>query len=237
MRVVIGIQCRTNSARLPGKALMVVGNKTIIQHVIDACKESSAFLNRRGTRYSIYANVALLVPKNDNDLIDAVKHSVDRIYEGSENDVLSRYVLACNSTKDITHIVRITGDCLYIPSHVISRHIKYALKKKADYCTNVLERCNPEGWDCEVLSTRLVHWLDENAVEGRDREHVTSLIPTAIKGGFFPPRFKVCNSTDSIDLSHIKTSIDTPEDLDRACIEFQTRRDKNATVRKYGEVF
>lgn len=237
MRVVIGIQCRTNSERLPGKALMYVGQKTVIEHVIDACKKSASFLNRTGSRYNLFANVAVLVPTNDIDLIMHVRPMVDRVIEGSENDVLSRYVKAVNSTKGISHIVRVTGDCLYLPPHVISRHVKYALKKDADYCTNILERCNPEGWDCEVISTRLITWLDQNATEGFDREHVTTLIPRAIEEGLFPERFTVYNSSDSIDLSHLKTSIDTPEDFDRAVIEFETRRQKNERVRKYGEVF
>ena len=173
-KVLIGIQCRMNSERLPGKALMEVGGKPIVEHVIQSCKASAKYVSQLG-RYNTYCRVALLIPKGCEALIKAMKKKID-IIEGPENDVISRYMKALEST-DSDYVVRVTGDCLYIPSHVISRHIKYAIQKESDYCNNILQRCNPEGWDTEVISKRLLLWLNENATTPEDREHVTTFIP------------------------------------------------------------
>ena len=233
-KVLIGIQCRMNSERLPGKALKQVGAKPIIEHVVQSCKASAKYINQLG-RYNTHCRVFLLVPRGDDELIHAMKKKID-IIEGPENDVISRYVKGLNTT-DSDYVVRITGDCLYIPSHVISRHIKYAIQKESDYCNNILQRCNPEGWDTEVISKRLLHWLDENATSAQDREHVTTYIPKALDGRYFPNRFKIHTSKDHIDLSHIKTSIDTLEDYERAVMEFAARSQKSEYCRRYGEVF
>ncbi len=234
-KVLIGVQCRMNSERLPGKALLKIGGKTIIEHVLAQCRSSASYINKQG-RYDTHCQVVLLVPRGDDELIRYMKNKID-IIEGPENDVITRYVKAVNSS-EYDYVVRITGDCLYITNHAISRHIKYALQREdADYVNNVLQRCNPEGWDTEVISRRLLDWLDQNATTGEDREHVTTYIPKAIQGGYFPKRFKIYTSKDHIDLSHIKTSIDTPEDYELALQEFEIRKQKIAECRKFGEVF
>ena len=233
-KVLIGVQCRMNSERLPGKALMQVGGRAIIEHVVGSCKSSAKYVSQLG-RYNTYCRVALLVPRGDEELIQHMRKKID-IIEGPENDVIGRYIKALNTTES-DYIVRITGDCLYIPSHVISRHIKYAIQKESDYCNNVLQRCNPEGWDTEVISKRLLNWLDINATEPADREHVTTYIPKAMYGGYFPKRFKVHTSRDHIDLSHVKTSIDTRDDYDNAVQEFRIRAEKSEECKRFGDVF
>jgi spore coat polysaccharide biosynthesis protein SpsF len=233
-KVIIGIQCRTNSERLPGKALLRVSGKTIIERVLFTCQTSAKYVTGLA-RYNAYCRVALLVPRGDYALINAMKKFVD-IIEGPEDDVIARYVKAANTT-DADFIVRVTGDCLYLPSHVISRHIKYAIQKDSDYCNNILQRCNPEGWDTEVLSKNLLDWLNINATTPEDREHVTTLIPKALAEDYFPKRFKIHTSKDHLDLSAIKTSIDTKDEYETACREFETRRQKIDVCQRYGEIF
>jgi spore coat polysaccharide biosynthesis protein SpsF len=158
------------------------------------------------------------------------------IFEGQEHDVLSRYYQALRSYRS-DYIVRVTGDCYYLPSHTIARHIKRVLKHPADYVNNVLERCIPEGFDCELISQQLLVWLHENAKTASEREHVTSLIPKKIEEGVFPQKFKICTATDQLDFSHLKTSIDTAEDYERACQEFETRKKKYENSIRIGSVF
>ena len=233
-KVLIGIQCRMNSSRLPGKALMTIGDKTLIEHVVSKCIDAAKFLNNQ-SRYQAVTRVALLIPFAETQLIDKMKNKVD-IIEGPELDVLSRYAVAMELTKS-DYIVRITGDCLYIPSHTISRHVKYALQRNSDYCNNILQRTNPEGWDTEVISRKLFHWLEDNARDKLHREHVTNFIPHALKTDIFPVRFKIHTSTDHIDMSDKITSIDTLEQYKDACKEFERRREKIEYCKRYGEVF
>ena len=225
-----------NSERLPGKALLQVGGKTVIEHVINACKRSASFINRT-ERYNAHCECRILVPKDDDELIEHVSKKID-VITGPENDVITRYVKAANSfEKPADYIVRITGDCLFIPSHNISRHIKQALKSKGDYVNNILERVHPEGWDTEVLSKRLLDYLDNNASRGHDREHVTTLIKDELQHQLFPKHFQIHNCKDQIDMSHVKTSIDTLEDYNRALADFKKREMQRERTERYGKVF
>jgi len=61
LNICIGIQARSTSKRLPNKALQMVGDKPLLQHVIDACKKSALYMNRHQTREVV--QVAVLTPK------------------------------------------------------------------------------------------------------------------------------------------------------------------------------
>jgi spore coat polysaccharide biosynthesis protein SpsF (cytidylyltransferase family) len=223
-----------NSERLPGKALLEIGGRTIIEHVIKSCFAAASFITRR-SEYMAYCETRLLVPKDDDELIAHMKDKIE-IITGPENDVITRYIKAANSFR-ADYVVRITGDCLYIPAHNISRHIKRALKTKADYTNNILERVHPEGWDTEVLSKRLLDYLDMRSTSGHDREHVTTLIRRELDNEEFPKHFKVHNAKDQIDFSHVKTSIDTLEDYQRALADFKKRELARERTERYGKVF
>jgi spore coat polysaccharide biosynthesis protein SpsF (cytidylyltransferase family) len=229
--VILGIQARSTSTRLPNKVNMQVGGKPILQHVLDACQIAARFL--RTGNLGVVVNVVLLVPKGDS--IATHYRSRVPVYEGDEHDVLSRYVAVTREMKaDI--VVRITADCLFIPPHHIAKHVKAALIKGRDYTTNTHHRTHKEGWDCEVLSGRLVEWLNENATTSYDREHVTTLIG---KGKPFPFIFddgkpSVCHVINFCDESEAKTSIDTLEEFEHAEKLFQRYQVARLEAKKNG---
>lgn len=232
-KVLIGIQCRTQSERLPGKALLKVSGKTIIEHVVGKSISAAAYINRSSLNCRVV--VRLLVPKNDMPLIELMSPRVE-IVEGHEHDVLSRYIKAANAEKaDL--VVRITGDCLFVPSFSISRHIKLSLKHNLDYCSNTIERMMPEGFDTEVLSMDLLNYLDRVCNTGLEREHVTTKIPQLFQSHGFLSSFKMGFSREDIDLSERKTSIDTKEDYEKALIDFEKREEKISRLLQYGQVF
>jgi spore coat polysaccharide biosynthesis protein SpsF len=160
------------------------------------------------------------------------------IIEGDELDVLARYVKASNQIKP-AYIVRLTADCVFMPPHLISKHIKAAVLKNRDYTTNTWIRTWMEGFDVEVLSQRLLEWLDENA-KGEDREHVTSLIKSQGYDKFpFADPFElpnVCHILNDIDMSFFKTSIDTEEDLKKAVDLFDRIKVKRCEAKRNGVV-
>ena len=234
-QIIIGIQCRSNSERLPGKCFLEIGGTSIIEKVVDTCHQTSKYLNGL-PKYDVYCRPVLLVPYGDHQLIDHMKNRV-LVFEGEENDVLDRYAKAASLYR-ADYIVRITGDCFYIPSHTVSRHVKRILRRPADYVNNVLHRCQPEGWDCEVLSRELLNWLDENAQGDDDREHVTTYIRKAIENGSFPRElFNVATATDHFDFSGVKTSIDTFDDYLAALAEYDLRKKKNEKCLEIGSLF
>lgn len=215
-RVYIGIQARSTSTRLPSKVFEKIGDKTMLNHVVDSCLDAARYLNRNTSSNDIRASVALLVPKGD-PIVTTFKstRSFDAvsIIEGDEHDVLSRYMELVKAQSP-DYIVRITADCPLIPHFVISKHISNAVVNESDYESNVDERVRtaPDGWDCEVLSKRILEYANENAKSPSDREHVSTFIrsnpPEWIRHGTtisFLPMFGMLP----------KLSVDTQEDLER----------------------
>lgn len=209
----IVIQARSTSTRFPGKIYERIGNKPILQHVLDACYNSSNYINAYTGRHGIVCGVALAVPTND-DLIKPYSNHI--IIQGPENDVLTRYKMASERLNS-DYIVRITSDCPFIPPFIISKAISIAVKEKLDFLTNADPRfrTSPDGHDCEVMSRKLLDWLDTNAKDEKSREHVTSYLQDNL-----PDWAQKADIIGFTDLSQIKLSVDTREDLDRLTLMY-----------------
>lgn len=201
------IQARSTSTRLPGKIFEKIGNKQILQHVLDTCESSARYTSKMKSKHGIVAEVAIVVPFGD-EIINQYGRYV--IIQGPEHNVLTRYLRAAKELKS-DYIVRITSDCPFIPAYVISKMISISVENELDFFTNAdpRYRTHPDGWDCEVMSMRMLEWLDENAA-GDDREHVCSLLSKHV-----PSWANVAYSVGIVDFSGEKFSIDTKEDLDR----------------------
>lgn len=216
-RVMIAIQARTNSTRLPGKVMKDLHGKRILDHVLDACLNASRYQNKFMDLKRVIVDVALVVPEND-PIISAYENVL--VYEGSEKDVLSRYYQIIDQADRPApdYIVRITSDCPLIPPFVITKLITTALTNRYDYVSNTDERCRtaPDGWDCEVISKRLLKYAHENATDPYDREHVTPFMRS-----FNAPWVKRGTVINFIDLSRLKLSIDTEYDLERVRSEIK----------------
>lgn len=217
-RVLIGIQARSTSTRLPRKVLAEIGGKSILQHVIDSARGSARYINSRKGTMRLAVDIALLIPKGD-EIRTHVRGNI-MLIEGSEDDVLSRYVKASKVMKP-DYVVRITADCPSLPSAIITKHITGAVMDKADYFSNVDEDCRtaPDGYDCEVMTVKVLEWLDSNAEELSDREHVTTLIRRS------PPEWAVIRHLIGWKLeANLKFSIDTADDLAKARAEQEILR-------------
>ena len=207
--VLIAIQARSTSSRLPNKGLMELEGIPIIDRVIEQARAVRDHIRRED---NITIDIAVLVPTGD-PIGEYIESQVSRtlVIYGSERNVLSRYTKAMDVFPS-NFIVRLTADCPLVPSYVIYKHIKTAIIRHADYIENVWPelRTAPDGHDVEVLSNKALGWLNENVKTDYDREHVTTLIRHE------KPNFaKYVHMTSSLDLSDVKLSIDTQEDFDR----------------------
>jgi spore coat polysaccharide biosynthesis protein SpsF (cytidylyltransferase family) len=137
--------------------------------------------------------VALLIPTGD-----PIGKDFDRVpvFEGDENDVLSRYAGAAEEFR-ASHLVRVTGDCPLLRPFVISKAISLGVQANYSYLSNVDERCrtSPDGQDVEFMSRDMLDWLNKTASTAFHREHVTTFARED------PPRWA-------------KRSVDTQEDLE-----------------------
>jgi len=220
----IGIQARSTSARFPGKVFAAIGDHMMIEHVIYAAERSANYINKFTGKNGISVSIAVLTPVGD-----AIKTRIKGrtlVVEGADADVLSRYG-QWQHMGDKDYVVRITGDCPLIPHFVITKHIMTAIKNSYDYTSNVWEdyRMSPDGHDCEVLSRNALHWLLDHAQESADREHVTTLFRKKEPAGF-----RVGHVLGHLDLSHIKISVDTEEELEFVRTEHDTLERKIRSV-------
>lgn len=229
-RTVIGIQARSTSQRLPGKINEFVGEKTVLQMVLDSALGAAHYLNRWADSKKAFTEVILLVPEGD-PIKDIYKETV-RVVEGPEHDVLTRYALMAIK-EDPDYIVRITADCPLIPQFIISKIITIAHMNRYDYLSNVDEKCRttPDGMDCEIISKRLFKYVHESASDPKDREHVTTYIRSN------PPKWALRGTViNYIDQSDLKISVDNLEDLERVRVLNDKVSSKSEAAKKiYGK--
>ncbi len=207
-KVLIAIQARSGNTRLPKKCFEPLGSKRLLDHVIDACLKAAKYSNKFTTRKNYTISVCLIVPFGD-PIIEAFGSQLP-VMEGPEEDVLTRYVKAAQLFK-ADYICRVTGDCPLIPPYVINKHVSLAAVGELDYVSNVDPPCRTslDGIDCEVISKKLLAWLDVMAKQPDEREHVTLLARS------HPPAWaKRAVTVGYFDQSELKLSVDTREDLE-----------------------
>ena len=198
MNIVAIVQARTGSTRLPGKVLLQLGNKKVLNHVFDRLKMCKNLTN---------LVLATTTNKKDDVLIDWAKENSIPFYRGSEEDVLSRYYGAAKKFKaDI--IVRITSDCPFIDFKVVDKVIKTHIKSKCDYTSNVHPPTYPDGFDTEVFTFQSIETANEKAKSKQEREHVTPFIWKKEN------KFKTQNVSYDKDYSEIRLTLDNSDDYE-----------------------
>jgi spore coat polysaccharide biosynthesis protein SpsF (cytidylyltransferase family) len=208
---------------------MLINGVSMLDRVIGAAQKSAGYINNG--KGNIQAQVCLLTPVDD-PIANSYRHKVTT-FEGSEEDVLSRYKDACDRMRP-DYIVRLTSDCPMLPPFLITKHIIIATNHGFDYTSNVEPsiRTSFDGSDVEVISRKLLDWADKEATEQADREHVTTIIRSVR-----PDWAKFANLVGYNDNSHLKLSVDEQCDLDfvRAYDELLHRKIKKA--KELGEGF
>lgn len=225
--VLVGIQARSTSKRLPGKCLEIIDQNSMTEHVLTACHSSAMHINRTNFTKAINCSVALLIPFNDK-LKAAFPN--EHIVEESEDDVLARYHKAMEEF-NADYVVRITSDCPLMSPPLITKHIMCAVKERLDFCSNVYDGCRTfiDGLDVEVISRKLLIWLHSSATEAADREHVTTYFKK------HPPLWsKIGSIIGHIDLSDVKLSVDTLEELNRVRENRKNVMDKVTLAQRLG---
>lgn len=194
MRTVAIIQARLGSTRLPGKALMDVGGKPLLQHVVERAMEI------RGVDQVIIATRsaedahAFVAGLNVDPL------NVCAFPELDEADVLKRFAAVAQLTQ-AEAIVRLTGDCVLLDPCIAHMVLKlYRETSGCHYASNVAPGYI-DGTDVEVFSRWAIDAADAHATDLFDREHVSPWVK----------RHALCATLAPI----LKTSVDTLEDLER----------------------
>ena len=199
MKVVAIVQARMGSTRLPGKVLMDIAGKTMLERVVErVC----------AARRIDEVVVATSTAPSDDAIVALCDALGVRWFRGSEEDVLDRYHgAALEAAADV--VVRVTSDCPLIEPGIIDRVVD-ALQTQPDldFAANTLEpRTFPRGLDVEAMRMAALETTCREAQHASEREHVTPFIWQQ------PKRFKLGRVCHDTDLSALRWTVDTPEDL------------------------
>jgi spore coat polysaccharide biosynthesis protein SpsF (cytidylyltransferase family) len=162
--VVVIIQARMGSSRLPNKVMKKVLGRPLIAYLLDRVSQAK--------RIDKVVLATTTKPEDDGlvEYIDSIGYDV---FRGSEDDVLSRYYEAfksINSNDNKNAIVRITGDCPLIEAELIDRVIGKYVDENMDYVA--LSADFSEGLDVEIFSEKLLTQAFNEAKLPSEREHV-----------------------------------------------------------------
>ena len=194
------VQARMGSTRLPGKVLMNLSGKPVLEHVIDRLKQSN-YINQ------------VIVATSDNEENEAIFELCGSknvlCFKGSEDDVLDRFYQACMNfdvnSNDI--LIRITADCPLIDYEIVDKTIKLHLVENNDYTSNTMPCTYPDGLDCEVFNFDILVNAWKNANLSSEREHVTLYIRN------HPEIYKLGGLTNDVDYSDLRWTLDEKEDF------------------------
>lgn len=198
MEVTAIVQTRVGSTRLPGKVLLKVMGKTILEYGIERIKKA---------KYIKDIIIATTTKKEDKQIVRLAEKLKVKAYCGSENDILDRYYQVAKRF-NLKHIARITSDCPMIDPKVIDIVVRRYFRSKADYCSNTLEETFPDGQDVEIFNFQTLAKAWREAKLLSEREHVTPYIK------MHPKKFKLVSVENKINLGDKRWTIDEPADFE-----------------------
>jgi len=164
-RVVTVVQARTGSTRLPGKVLLPLGGKTILEQML-----------ARVRRARLCGTVVVATTYEPAD--DAIEALARRVavccYRGDPLDLLDRHYQVGRAL-DADLVVKIPSDCPLIDPAIIDRVIGSCLDGhgRYDYLSNLHPPTHPDGNDVEVCTFEALATAWRVAREPSDREHTT----------------------------------------------------------------
>jgi spore coat polysaccharide biosynthesis protein SpsF len=200
VNVVIIVQARMTSTRLPGKVLKTVLEKPLLMYQIERLKQ---------VRLANEIVIATTTKHTDEPIVSLSRENSIPHFRGSEEDVLSRYYETAKAFQ-ADAIVRVTSDCPVIDAKVIDKVIQLYVENypRFDYVSNTLTRSYPRGLDAEIFSFKALSEAHHETNVYADREHVTPFIYRHSE------RYNLGNLINEENQSRHRWTVDTEEDFE-----------------------
>jgi spore coat polysaccharide biosynthesis protein SpsF len=199
VKAVLGIvQARMSSTRLPGKSLADVGGEPMLLLLLKRLQRARE-LDR--------IVVATTTERIDDQIERFASERACDVYRGPRDDVLRRFLDAAKGHTG--PVARLTGDCPLIDPAVVDEVVRlYNRNPDCVYASNVEPRSFPNGLDVEVVSRVVLEQVAQETSDPYDREHVTTYVRR------HPERFRSTVLVRNEDLSDLRWTVDTEEDLE-----------------------
>jgi len=197
MNVLAVLQARMSSRRLPGKVLEPVLGEAMLLRQVERLRRARALDD---------LVVATSSDPSDDRLADLCTGHGIAVHRGSLDDVLARVVDAA-AFRDPGAVVRLTADCPLADPDVIDRVIAAFRDNAVDYAGNIDPPTWPDGLDVEVIRYEALVEVARRAQLPDEREHVTLFLRR------HPERHASVNVATETDRSHMRWTVDRPDDL------------------------
>lgn len=166
-RVVLILQARMGSTRLPGKSMMDLAGAPLVGRIIERVKRCTM----------VDEIVLATTEKSEDDPLEQLTISYGiGAFRGSENDLVDRYYQAARAF-DADVVIRLPADnCTPEPGE-IDRIVAYHLTGQSDFSSNLAEVYGngyPDGIGAEVFNTEILEevWQAETDPERREHPHL-----------------------------------------------------------------
>lgn len=175
--VLIVIQARLGSTRLPGKILKDLGGQPVLTRMIERLR-------------LISAPARLLVATTgdrQDDAIASLCRTLDvGVFRGHPTDLLDRHYRAAVAV-GASAVVKIPSDCPLIDPAIIDKVLERFSRLDCDYASNLHPASWPDGNDVEVMSFGALEAAWREAQLPMEREHTTPYLWER------PERFRLAN--------------------------------------------
>tara|TARA_E500000318_G_scaffold111120_1_gene128575 strand:+ start:8780 stop:10807 length:2028 start_codon:yes stop_codon:yes gene_type:complete len=197
MKIVAIVQARMGSTRLPNKVMKSIVGRPMIDLLLArlACSDELDQIV-----------VATSVDERNQPLFEFVRSLGYHCEQGSENDVLARYIEAAK-THQADVVVRITGDCPLVDPALVDECVRRFRAANVDYFSNIAPPTYPDGLDIEVMTLSALERAMEESKTSYDHEHVTPYLRESGK-------FRTATMQNDADLSALRWTVDELADLE-----------------------
>ena len=194
------IEARMKSTRLPGKVLMPILGKPMLELLIERIKQA-AYVDQIVVATTEYAS--------DDPIEELTKRLNVGCFRGSEDDVLDR-VLRASQHYAADIIVEVTGDCPLIEAEKIDQMLRSFQYMDYDFMANRLDGSYPPGLGHRIFWRKTLEKVNRLTQDPIDKEHVTLYVWE------HPEHFSVYHFQNNLDPKYwnIRLTVDNQEDFD-----------------------
>lgn len=196
--VVVAIQARTGSSRLPGKVLAEIAGRPALRLQLDRLHLLV------GNGHTLVVATSDL--PGDDAVADLATAAGVAVVRGPEADVLGRFGRVLEHFAPTT-VVRLTGDCPLSDPAIVLDALALHERESAAYTSTVHPRSFPKGLDVEVVAASALAEAVAEADDPFEREHVTPFVVRR------PERYPAANLSSGDDLGELWWTVDTADDL------------------------
>ena len=167
-KVVIVVQARMSSSRLPGKVMLPILGESLLYRMVERLR----MINHK-------AEIVIATSQESSD--DVISHESARMgiecYRGSLNNLLDRHYQVGIQT-GAAIVLKIPSDCPLIDPRIIDEMLDFfeANPSRYDYVSNLHPASFPDGNDVEIMTLECLERTWKEAEKPLELEHTTPYI-------------------------------------------------------------